>query len=165
MMKIRIQMVLVSLFVMFLAMTASAVEPGAIELKTTAEKVVVETDAEGVARTSFVRPERVIPGDKIAYTIAAKNVSELAIDRVVITDPIPEQMLFVPGMEETEEARVVFSVDGGETFDRKDRLVVTAEDGTERSASSADFTHIRWVFEKPLSPASERSVRFVAQVE
>ncbi len=148
-----------------LADSATAVEPGAIELKATAEKLVVVTDEDGTERTQLVAPDVVVPGDKIAYTIAARNVSTLPVEQVVITDPIPEQMLFVPGSERTPGTRVVFSVDGGKTFDREDRLSVLDEDGLRRPAMSTDFTHVRWIFEAPLAPASERSVRFVALVE
>ena len=158
-------MILVSILTLVWIAPAFAAEPGAIELKATATKMIVLTNDEGVERTEFVTPDRVVPGDKIAYTIAATNVSTSSVEQVVITDPIPEQMLFVRGTEESEGARVVFSVDGGASFDLEDRLVVKGQDGLERPATSADFTHIRWTFESPLAPAAERAVRFVALVE
>lgn len=144
---------------------AAAAESGAIELRATAEKIVVVTGEDGRERTELVKPEVVVPGDKIAYTIAARNVSPRAVERVVITDPIPGQMALVPGTESVPGTHVLFSVDGGEHFDRAERLVVVAADGRPRPATSTDFTHIRWTFETPLAPATERAVRFVALVE
>ncbi len=156
------------LFVAFALASASgaiAAEPGAVELRATAAKLVTVTDALGNEKTELVAPEVVVPGDKIAYTISAKNVSTDDVESVVITDPIPSEMLFVAGSEESRDAAVLFSVDGGESFDREENLTVVGEDGLRRPAMSTDFTHIRWVFETPLAPASERSVRFVALVE
>lgn len=158
-------MMLTIAFVLSGAALATADEAGQIELKATAAKVVVKTDESGATRTELVKADIVIPGDKVAYTIEARNVSEANVDQVVITDPIPESMLFVPGTVESEGARVLFSVDGGESFDREDKLEVTGADGIPRAAIASDFTHIQWVFDKPLEPASERSVRFVALVE
>lgn len=144
---------------------ARAADPGAIELRATAEKLVVTTGEDGVERTELVKPEIVVPGDKIAYTIAARNVSGEVVQSVVITDPIPGEMALVPGTEAVSGANVLFSVDGGKRFDRADRLTVLGADGRPRPAISNDFTHIRWIFETPLAPAAERSVRFVALVE
>jgi uncharacterized repeat protein (TIGR01451 family) len=147
------------------ALSASAAEPGQIELKATASKVVVVVDDAGVERTELVKADLVVPGDKVAYTIEARNVSTNDVEQVVITDPIPEAMLFVPGTVEAEGARVLFSVDGGQSFDEEDKLVVNGDDGRPRPAIASDFTHIRWIFETPLAPETERSVRFVALVE
>ncbi len=152
-------------FLIAFAAQAAMAGPGAIELRATAAKVVVTTTEDGQEKTDFVEPELVVPGDKIAYTIAAKNVSEEDVERVVITDPIPNEMIFVPGSEESGDATVVFSVDGGKSFDREEALTVVGEDGLSRPAMSTDFTHIRWVFDSPLAPTAERSVRFVALVE
>lgn len=152
-------------FAFALTTPAIAAEPGQIELKATAAKVVVKTDEQGATRTELVDAKIVIPGDKIAYTIEARNVSGEAVDQVVITDPIPDSMLFVPGTVEGEGARVLFSVDGGESFDLEEKLEVSGADGRPRPAIASDFTHIQWVFEQPLAPETERSVRFVALVE
>ena len=165
MVKTKTRMMMwIGLVVMF-ATQSLAADPGAIELRATASKLVVLTDADGNETTTMVEPEVVVPGDKIAYTISAKNVSADQVEGVVITDPIPAEMFFVAGSEESEAARVLFSVDGGNSFDREDRLTVIGEGGVRRPAMSTDFTHIQWVFESPLAPATERSVRFVAVVE
>ena len=144
---------------------ALAAEPGQIELKATASKVVTTTAEDGSEQTKLVKADLVVPGDKVAYTIEARNVSANDVEQVVITDPIPEQMLFVPGTIESEGARVLFSVDGGQSFGLDGELSVTGADGKPRPAIASDFTHIRWIFEKPLAPEGERSVRFVALVE
>lgn len=146
------------------ASVALAADPGSIELQAKAEKVVVEVTADGTEKTSYVAPEVVVPGDRIAYTISAKNVSAKDVEQVVITDPIPAEMTFLTGTETREAGRVLFSVDGGRRFDAAEKLVVL-EDGQSRPAESSDFTHIRWVFDAPLAPEAERAVRFVAQVD
>lgn len=161
----RTNLLCIVLFAFLFAAPAISAEPGQIELKATAAKVVVKTDEQGATRTELVDANIVIPGDKIAYTIEARNISSESVDQVVITDPIPDSMLFVPGTVEGEGARVLFSVDGGESFDLEEKLEVTGSDGRPRPAIASDFTHIQWVFEQPLAPETERSVRFVALVE
>ncbi|MFK7897920.1 MAG: hypothetical protein AB8G23_18955 [Myxococcota bacterium] len=151
--------------IVFASGSAFAAEEGSIELKATAEKVIVVLEDDGTESTKLVAPEIVVPGDKIAYTIGAKNVGSEEVERVVITDPIPEQMLLVPGTESSEGANVLYSVDGGHTFGLEGELTVLGENGVPRPAISSDYSHIRWVFETPLAPTAERSVRFVALVE
>ena len=60
---------------------------------------------------------------------------------------------------------MTFSVDGGKTWGAKDKLQVKGADGAMRAALPADFTHIRWAFEKPLAPGESRAVSFRAKVE
>lgn len=160
-----IRFIQAAILVATFAATAATAQSGSIELQATAAKVVTTVDDAGQETTRLVPADVVVPGDRVAYTIKARNVSSEDIERIVITDPIPTETLFVAGSIESPEATVLFSVDGGETFDREEALRVVGEDGVPRPAMATDFTHIRWVFEQPLAPAAERSVRFVALVQ
>jgi uncharacterized repeat protein (TIGR01451 family) len=140
-------------------------EAGSIELRARAEKRVLLQAADGTARESYVPAAKVLPGDVVAYTIEARNVSPAAADRVVITDPIPSEMKYLDGSADAAGAELLFSVDGGFRFDVPEKLTVANEDGTRRPAVASDYTHVRWVFASPLAPAEQRSVRFLAQLE
>ena len=144
---------------------AASAQAGAIELKTTAQKQLLVVGADGSEQELLVPPGKVIPGDAIVYTIEARNISTNPAERVVITDPIPEHMDYVDGSATADGTELLFSVDGGMSFDRAEALEVVEADGTRRPATSEDFTHIRWVFRSPLAPAGDASVRFVARVE
>jgi uncharacterized repeat protein (TIGR01451 family) len=140
-------------------------EAGSIELSARAEKRMYVQKADGTAEEMFVPTGKVVPGDVVAYTIEARNVSAKNADRVVITDPIPAEMKYLTGTAEAPQAELLFSVDGGFRFDAPEKLTVANEDGSVRPAVASDYTHVRWVFAAPLAPAEQRSVRFLAQLE
>ena len=140
-------------------------EAGSIELRARAEKRLFVQKADGTAEEMFVPIGKVVPGDVVAYTIDARNVSAENADRVVITDPIPTEMKYVDGTAVAAQAELLFSVDGGFRFETPDKLTVANEDGSRRPAVASDYTHVRWVFAAPLAPAEQRSVRFLAQLE
>ena len=149
-----------------LACAASALgEAGSIELRARAERRVLLQAADGTAQETFVPVAKVLPGDVVAYTIEARNVSPTNADRVVITDPIPSEMQYLDGSADAAGAALLFSVDGGFRFDVPEKLTVVNEDGTSRPAVASDYTHVRWVFAAPLAPAEQRSVRFLAQLQ
>jgi uncharacterized repeat protein (TIGR01451 family) len=140
-------------------------ETGSIELRARAEKRLFVQKPDGTAVEQFVPAAKVVPGDVVAYTIEARNVSSDEAGRVVITDPIPAEMKYLDGSADAEGAALLFSVDGGFRFDTPDKLTVANEDGTSRPAVASDYTHVRWVFATPLAPAEQRSVRFLAQLQ
>jgi uncharacterized repeat protein (TIGR01451 family) len=144
---------------------AASGETGSIELRARAEKRLLVQLPDGTAQEQFVPPAKVVPGDVVAYTIEARNVSAQDADRVVITDPIPAEMRYLDGSADAAGAALLFSVDGGFRFDTPDKLTVANEDGSRRPAIASDYTHVRWVFATPLAPAEQRSVRFLARLQ
>ncbi len=152
-------------FAALLCAANAAAESGAVELRAKAEKRVLLQRADGTTDEKFVPAGKVVPGDVVAYTIEAHNISQKPAERVVITDPIPVEMQYVEGSAEPSGAQLLFSVDGGFRFDRPENLTVTTEDGASRPAVAGDYTHLRWVFASPLAPAELRSVRFLAKLE
>jgi uncharacterized repeat protein (TIGR01451 family) len=139
-------------------------QQGAIELSTRVEKRVLVPLPDGRVEEKRVPADRVVPGDVVAYTIDAKNITQKPAERVVITDPIPAHTRYVDGSAQAKNAELQFSVDGGKRFDRPEKLVVTEPNGTRRAARASDYTHIRWVFAEPLAPAESRSAHFQAQL-
>jgi uncharacterized repeat protein (TIGR01451 family) len=148
-----------------LAAARGFAEEGMVELRTVAEVQTQVLQPDGSLDTRLVPAAKVLPGDVVAYTIEARNIGATPAERVVITDPIPEQMRFVVGSAEAAGSTVLFSVDGGMRFDAAQKLEVVEADGTRRAATPTDYTHIRFVFDDPLAPSSRRSVRFLAQLQ
>jgi uncharacterized repeat protein (TIGR01451 family) len=107
----------------------------------------------------------VVPGDQVIYTISCANHGTEAAENVLITNPIPEHMRYVPRTAETEGAAVLFSVDGGNTYGAPEDLVVDDGHGGPRRALAADYTHIRWSIAKPLAPDEITRVAFRAILE
>ncbi len=144
---------------------AAGAQQGAIELSTRVEKRVLLKLPDGRVEEKRLPADRVVPGDVVAYTIEAKNVTTRPAERVVITDPIPTHTRYVDGSAQARNAELQFSVDGGKSFGRPEKLVITEPDGTRRAARASDYTHIRWVFAQPLAPAESRSAQFFAQLQ
>jgi uncharacterized repeat protein (TIGR01451 family) len=154
-----------SLLILLPAWSARAVEKPAIEIKAIAEVEVKVKTPDGKEETKRVPAGKVIPGTTVIYTLRARNAGDKPATDVVVTDPIPDQLEYVDGSITSAGARVTFSVDGGRTWGAKETLKVKGEDGAMRAAGPADFTHIRWKFEKPLAPGESREVSFRAKVE
>ena len=139
---------------------------GQVELKATAHKHSQHLLADGSVETRLEPAATVTPGDTIAYTIEARNISaDQTATRVVITDPIPEHTRYVDGSAEGEGTDILFSVDGGMRFDAATNLEVRGDNGTNRPAVASDYTHVRWVLRDPLAPSEKRSVRFLAELQ
>lgn len=123
-----------------------------IQLTTVAEAEITETDAEGGTVTRRVPATRVVPGTEVIYTLTAENGGSEPADGVVVTNPIPEQTVYVDGSGSGDGADISFSVDGGKRFDRPERLTRTDEQGRVRPATAEDYTHIRWTLRGELPP-------------
>lgn len=157
-----------ALSVLLQAGNATAVDGAAnsaLEITAAAEVEIKVKAADGREEMKRVPAAKVPPGEAVIYTLKAQNKSDKPAGDVVVTDPIPEHTEYVDGSVSSEGTRVTFSVDGGKSFAAKDSLKVRGEDGQMRAALPADFTHIRWQFEKPLAPGETRAVSFRARVE
>ena len=147
------------------ALRSAAQEKGSIELKMLAEKEVVVVKEDGEKEIKRESVDKVIPGDHVIYTIEYKNVGEENADSVVVNNPIPDNMHYVPGTAGGENADVVFSIDSGKTFDRPENLKVLDEEGKERPATAKDYTHIRWKLKTSVSPGEVGIVSYRAELQ
>jgi uncharacterized repeat protein (TIGR01451 family) len=123
------------------------------------EKVVI--DEKGRSETTLVTAARVAPGDEVIYAIHWENAGARPAEAVVITNPIPRHMVCLTA-EEAASTRMTVSVDGGKTFAALAALTIANADGTTRPATWRDCTHVRWNFDKPLSPGQKGTFRFRA---
>ncbi len=136
-----------------------------VELNTVALTEITTTNEAGQEVTNRVEAGKVVPGDEVIYTITfANHGTEPAAD-VVITNPIPEHMVFTKVEESPRGAKVSISADGGSRYDAPRNLTVTDAKGQTRPAKASDFTHVRWTFQNPLEPGAEGSVSFRAQLQ
>ena len=145
--------------------SAIAQEKGSIELKMVAEKEIVVENENGEKEIKREAVEKVIPGDHVIYTIEYKNVGAENADSVVINNPVPENMHYVPGTADSDTTDVVFSIDSGKTFDKLENLKVAEEDGTERPATAKDCTNIRWTLTESLEAGQTGEVAYRAALQ
>jgi uncharacterized repeat protein (TIGR01451 family) len=153
-----------ALLPMLLAATAMAQTPGALEIRAVAE-VESKSMAGGREVVKLIPADRVVPGDRVLYTLEVRNTGATALDAPVVTHPVPEHMRYVADTAVGPGADVSYSVDGGHSFDRAENLKVPGPDGNPRLAVAADYTHIRWQLKNSLKSNSMAFVRFRALVK
>ncbi len=137
--------------------------PISITSKAVVEKQVATEEGRLVIKR-FPAAE-VLPGGKVIFVNTIINNSDAPAEKVAVSNPIPEHMLFIGDSATSEASTVTFSVNGGASFDLPDKLTVLGDDGKPRPASPADYTDIRWQLSNPLPAKATVQVEFQAQVK
>jgi uncharacterized repeat protein (TIGR01451 family) len=146
------------------AVIARAQEPsGGLAVRSIAE-VESKSVQNGRELVKLVPADRLVPGDRVIYTLEVRNTGATAIEAPVVSHRVPEHTLYVAASALGPAAEVSFSVDGGLSFDRPENLRVETPEG-RRPAVAADYTHIRWQLKNSLKPNSVAFVRFRALVK
>jgi len=148
--------VLVVAAVMSSLSAADSGRPATLEVKATA---AVRQDHE------LVPADRVVPGDEVFYTLEIRNTGSSPLPPPTVDFPIPEHMRYIANSASGAGAEVSYSIDGGHTFDRPENLMVAAGGGDLRTATAADYTHIRWRLKHALKPKAMALARFRAIVK
>jgi len=136
-----------------------------LDLSSTVEKETVVVNDRGEEEVVVMPADTVLPGDTVILTTKYSNVGEEPADNVVITNPVPEQLVFVGGSAQGDGTAITFSADGGQTYDVPERLTVVGGDGRARPAQPAEYTHIRWTVNKSIKPGDEGQVSFRAALK
>ena len=118
------------------------------------EKTV--TDASGKVSKTLEAPKMVTPGDALVFKLRYANKGATAVENFKIENPMPAEVSFVG----TEERQVAYSVDGGKNWGALPALKVKATDGTERAATPADVTHVRFTLARAIPPGGTGEVAF-----
>ena len=131
-----------------------------VKLNLSADKKLVELNVEGKEKVTWEAlgdQSVVTPGDTLRYTVSSKNTGDLPAKNLVITQPIPPQMVYTIGSTTSNNGtEVTYSIDNGKNFVANPTVKVTLPDGTveERPAPAEAYTNIRWKFSKALDPTS-----------
>jgi len=132
-------------------------------------KAIAEVESKGIEAgrevVKLIPADRVVPGDRVIYTLEVHNAGATTVDTPIVTHPVPEHMLYVADTAVGPGAEVSFSIDGGRNFDRAENLQVRGADGQMRPALAADYTDIRWQLKNSLKANSTAFVRFRALVK
>jgi uncharacterized repeat protein (TIGR01451 family) len=132
-------------------------------------KAIAEVESRSVVGgrviLKLIAADRVVPGDRLLYTLEVCNTGAKTLDAPIIIHPIPEHMRYVANSAVGPGAEVSYSVDGGHSFDSAENLHVNGVGGAPRAAAAADYTHIRWRLKNSLKVNSVAFVRFRALVK
>lgn len=151
-------MKITSLFAAFLiatpALVAAAPAPAQSVVLTSnvmAEKTTVVAGREQVA---LVKPDSVVPGDKLLFQTSFKNGGARPADRFVVTNPVPTGVAFTG----ESSVGVELSVDGGKSYGALSALTVKTPTGP-RAARATDVTHLRWTL-ATIAPGASGTLRY-----
>lgn len=131
-----------------------------IRLTSTVRQEIVETDAAGNRQVKRVAAKKVVPGDEVIYLIEFENTGAKAAENIVIQNPVPEHTRYKAGSAAGSDTRISYSIDAGKHFDTPKNLKVIQADGSSRPATAADYTAIRWIYNKALPPGRKSSVEY-----
>lgn len=146
-------------------LSGAAMAANGIQLTNEAQKETIVTKEDGTKEVVLEKPEKVLPGDTIVYTIFYENQGEDIAEKVMINNPVPESTIYLDGSAAGVGAVIQFSVDNGATFDFPGNLKVKTPDGTERMAGPGDYTGIRWTLGSELAPGGKGSVSFKVKIK
>jgi uncharacterized repeat protein (TIGR01451 family) len=151
----------ISALLFSLAAAAHAADKGCIELKNSAEVEQEYVNEQGQKAKRLVPAAKVVPGDQVIYTVTAKNVCDKAADSIVIANPVPAHMSFVPGSALGTGTDIAYSLDGAD-FKAAEQLTVREADGTTRTARADEYRAVRWAFKSSFAPGATAFVRYRA---
>lgn len=151
-----------------LTLCTAAAAVGQVSVDPLAIRSIAEVEsrsrAAGREIVKLIPADRVVPGDRVIYTLEVRNTGATALETPIVTHPVPEHMRYVADSAVGPGAEVSYSVDGGHSFERAENLKVLV-DGRLRRAVAADYTHIRWQLKNSLKANSVAFVRFRALVK
>ncbi|SEH18259.1 conserved repeat domain-containing protein [Sphingopyxis sp. YR583] len=142
------------------AQSAAAQGTGALTSKIELEKSTPSSDGQPPKKT-YVAPEVVVPGDRVRVTLIFMNNGAAPAAGVKLVNPIPEGLIF-DGTADTEGFDV--STDGGKTFGALAALTVPVDGAARRAATTADVSHVRWLWPDAIGSGQSRSVAFFGRV-
>ena len=149
---------------LILSGNASA-QQGTIQLEHKAEQWEAVTDDNGVEQTRLVEATNVLPGERVLFSVTYTNIGDQAAEEVVITNPVPDHMVYIDNSASGDNTSITFSVDGGESFGAPRDLLVTDASDTQRPATAKDYTHVRWIVESDIASGASDTVQFSAVVD
>ncbi|MFL0356918.1 hypothetical protein ACI5KX_10615 [Erythrobacter sp. GH1-10] len=113
---------------------------GGVQLSGDVLAVKTVVDEEGVERIERVKPDLIVPGDRLIFGTDYANNGDQPVTNFVVTNPLPAAVRLAPDAD----ADLVVSIDGATNWGMLSSRTVTAEDGSVRPATHADVTHVRW---------------------
>ncbi len=142
-----------------------------VQIRLAVYKQITVEDEQGNVNTEWLElppPASVQPGDILRYTIAAENQTDQAIANFILTQPIPDPVIYLPDSSTIDiDAEITYSIDNSTTFVERPTVEVTLENGqVETKPAPPDaYTHIRWTLANPLPPATVVTGQFEVQVQ
>ena len=134
--------------------------PPPLQIDVIPEQLVTSETPQGHLVRRFVPARQVRADEEVYYTVRIRNAGDRPIYPVVVTRPLPDNTIYVPGSAVGPAAVATFSVDGGLSFAAPEALEIRTDAGVTRKAGPQDYTHIRWELGYPLAGGATAIARF-----
>lgn len=123
-------------------------------------EVETKTVVNGREVTKLAPADRLVPGDRVIYTLEIRNTSIMALPPPSIEYAVPEHTRYIADSASGPGADITYSIDGGHSYDRTENLKVPGEQGAKRVAAAEEYTHIRWQLKNILKGGAVAFARF-----
>jgi uncharacterized repeat protein (TIGR01451 family) len=143
-----------------LSSQAFAQTQNCVVVKSVAEVEKEIVDANGAKSRQLVPLATAAPGTLVIYTTTASNVCKQSVDKIEISNFVPEHMTYIASSAMATGADVAYSLDG-KTFGSADELTVL-ENGVSRKARADEYKFFRWAFKSSLAPGAQAAASFRA---
>ena len=145
---------LFALLALLAPMTAHAANDVALTSSVFVEKSVPQAD--GKTRLILEEPRVVVPGDRLVFVLAYKNMGRKPATDFVVTNPLPGAVAY----QGTGDVGAIVSIDGGRAWGTLAALKVCKADGSIRAAYPEDVTHVRWAMKAPIPVGAAGKLSF-----
>jgi len=103
-------------------------------------------------------------GATLLYLNRLTNISRVTKKDIVVVNPIPFKTTYLRGSATCEgSCKILFSIDGGKSFDYGENLYVIYGKG-KRVAKGSEYTHIQFKFHS-LAPFSKTKMAFKSHLK
>jgi len=132
------------------------------------EKAVMQEetaiDTLGIKSTKLKPVKMVQSGTVLVYLNRLYNGSRQVKHDLLVVNPIPLKTTYIRGSASCEgSCKILFSIDGGKTFDYGEKLFVRYG-SKKRMAMGSEYTHIKFMFHS-LMPFSRTKMAFKSRVK
>jgi len=143
-----------------LAMAGVSTQVSALSATQTIEKESTVIGDDGTSRIVRTPADKVVPGERVVYTLNFTNDDAQPARDLVLTMPVPSEVAFIEGTADTSGAIVTYSADNGDSFAERQATIKMDSDGSIRPAQAADITHIRWNVPGPVAVGDNGQLSF-----
>jgi len=149
-----------------LLLTSHAVaKESTVTLSTKSYKEVIKVDVSGAKKVVLEEAKKVVPGDTVVYKNSITNHTNKNVKDMVLNNAIPKHTQYVADSAKCEkDCDILFSVDGGNVFDKPENLMVNSGDKA-RLALPREYTNVRWILTSALDANSITDVSFKTRLQ
>lgn len=137
----------------------------AMSAKQSVLKEVRTLQPDGGESISYEEATLVTPGEVVVYRLDFVNDGAEPVTDMVLTMPVPREVVFQAGSAASADTQIVYSTDNGTNFSSWESLSKSNVDGSRVAASAEDVTHIRWTFDRDLEVGEKGALRFKGRLK